>query len=1121
MIYFIKEDITKKQYHVSNFLLILSTILFILNTPVKSVDHHYFEDFTTTQYKDTLSTTANWDTINGELKLHDFEYNLVGGYNTTGYSYDVFISGDYAYVADGASGLVVIDISDPSSPTLAGSYNTPDLAYKVTVCGDYAYIANRSSGLQVIDISDPTNPTSAGNYDTPGYAFGIAIAGDYAYIADYDSGLQVLDITNPTNPTFAGYCDTPGNAYDITISGNYAYIADYYKSGLQVVDISDPTNPISAGSCDTYDAPFDVAICGNYAYMANGNSGLQVIDISDPTNPLLRGNYNTPSTAAAVSVNGDYIYVADWSSGIQIINISDPTNPVFDGSYNTPGTAEGIYINGEYAYVADGGNGLQVIQINCSPHPRLIGSYTVPYQSIYGIAIDGDYAYIANDHSGLQVLNISDPANPSFAGSHDTTMSFALSIVVDCDYAYVADASYGLVVFDISDPTNPIWTGNYTFGQIMGQHSPVLVTMHGDYLYLNEYMSGIRVIDISNPLDPDSLGYAEYGDSDGFMVISGDYLYYDGGAGIQVLDIKNPTTPTLVASLPLPSHPNSIVIDGDYIFAAAVDSGLLVIDISDPTNLSLVSRLDTPGNAWGIAISGDFVFIADGDSGIQVIDISDPLNPKLTENYKTSFSPFRIKIYGANAYIADQNYNFKIVEIFQHYYDSKKNIGQSEVLNNEIGEIKRVRLLTTQSDSINWFLSPNNGTDWEAVTPNGSWHRFPTMGDQLRWRSNHIYTGNGINPACSNLEIDWLYNFALIDSIVDVPNDQGSWLRIYFTRSGLDFTDETEYPITEYYVFRRIDDINLHKKILQFGQPVLERKDLPFSDRKELKKLPDINDHTKIYSWEDRCFLITNTSTVADLPPGTWEVVGNVPSHQQEQYIYLVPALQDSSTNLQYSVFCISAETSTPSVFYFSPPDSAYSVDNIPPSVPHGLQTSVIDSSIELTWHRIPDNDLHYYAIYRSTTSGFVPDNSNLLATTTDTVYYDTQILANNTYYYRISAFDYAGNESEYSTESSCLYTNIKENVPVNIPESFFLSQNYPNPFNPTTEIKYGLSENCRVLLEVYNTRGQKVLTLINEQQSAGYKSIRLDASSLTSGVYFYRLRTKDFVKSKKMILLK
>jgi hypothetical protein len=94
------------------------------------------------------------------------------------------------------------------------------------------------------------------------------------------------------------------------------------------------------------------------------------------------------------------------------------------------------------------------------------------------------------------------------------------------------------------------------------------------------------------------------------------------------------------------------------------------------------------------------------------------------------------------------------------------------------------------------------------------------------------------------------------------------------------------------------------------------------------------------------------------------------------------------------------------------------------------------------------------------------------------------------------------------------------------IPKVFSCAQNYPNPFTGSTTIKYGLPKKIKVKLDIYNLIGQKVRTLVNAQQSAGYKSVSWNGLASTGkeapqGVYFYTFKAGDFTKHRKMILLK
>jgi hypothetical protein len=89
------------------------------------------------------------------------------------------------------------------------------------------------------------------------------------------------------------------------------------------------------------------------------------------------------------------------------------------------------------------------------------------------------------------------------------------------------------------------------------------------------------------------------------------------------------------------------------------------------------------------------------------------------------------------------------------------------------------------------------------------------------------------------------------------------------------------------------------------------------------------------------------------------------------------------------------------------------------------------------------------------------------------------------------------------------------------LPASFAIEQNYPNPFNPVTVIGYQLPVAARVTMKVYNILGEEVVTLIDEVQEAGYKSLKVDMSQFSSGVYYYKLSAGTFTEIKKMMLVR
>ena len=135
------------------------------------------------------------------------------------------------------------------------------------------------------------------------------------------------------------------------------------------------------------------------------------------------------------------------------------------------------------------------------------------------------------------------------------------------------------------------------------------------------------------------------------------------------------------------------------------------------------------------------------------------------------------------------------------------------------------------------------------------------------------------------------------------------------------------------------------------------------------------------------------------------------------------------------------------------------------------------------------------------------------------TEYIDKNAVQGQTYTYRLKAYK-DSLESEYSNEASILLVEVNgEKAP--IPKEYSLSQNYPNPFNPTTKIKFALPKTGLTKIAVYDFLGREIETIINQEFEAGYHEINIDAHNLPSGVYFYKIKSGDFIQTKKMVLMK
>ena len=176
---------------------------------------------------------------------------------------------------------------------------------------------------------------------------------------------------------------------------------------------------------------------------------------------------------------------------------------------------------------------------------------------------------------------------------------------------------------------------------------------------------------------------------------------------------------------------------------------------------------------------------------------------------------------------------------------------------------------------------------------------------------------------------------------------------------------------------------------------------------------------------------------------------------------------------------------------------------------------SVSENSVHLKWNTATELNNNGFEIQRKLSNnewsdvGFVAG----FGTTTESKTYsftDDKVSAGN-YTYRLKQVDFNGT-FEYSNEI---------NVDVKAPLTYNLEQNYPNPFNPSTLIKYSVAKDGFVNVSIFNLLGEKVATLVNTNMQAGSYEVNFNASSLSSGVYFYSIEAGDFKAVRKMMLMK
>ena len=222
-------------------------------------------------------------------------------------------------------------------------------------------------------------------------------------------------------------------------------------------------------------------------------------------------------------------------------------------------------------------------------------------------------------------------------------------------------------------------------------------------------------------------------------------------------------------------------------------------------------------------------------------------------------------------------------------------------------------------------------------------------------------------------------------NVSDVPNDQGSKVRLTWTKSAWDTTDGSG-NVLSYSIWRKIPPALLAagytKSQLALGLSVLD-------------------DSLSQYDY-----------------------LQTVPAMRIPSYSVVVPTLEDSSANgIHSETFLLTANTSDPNYYYVSSSKSGHSVDNLAPIRPAGLvATTHSGPQSQLTWISPTDPDVGYYDVYRSTAANFTPAPGLKIGTSYSTVYTDDTPVIGMAYHYRIIAVDVHGNQSQPSSEATAAF---------------------------------------------------------------------------------------------------
>lgn len=578
--------------------------------------------------------------------------------------------------------LHVAEISPGAEIEIVGGIELPGIIRDIEIRDAIAYIAASDAGLLLVDVSDPTSPALIGRVDTPHTALQVAVVTDIALVADHNGGLRLVDIADPRAPHELSSLDLEGTALELAVTGDTAYVWAKYQ--IEIIDFSRPLEPTVIGSFLPDTIAHDITIHQSLAYIATYHEGLKIFDVREPREPVFLGEYNPYySTFSAVVVHDDQVFLGEMDGidfsgdiGLNAVEVSDPTNPIGTSflSIGHHGNSIGsLTVHGDLLLAAVEGDGLRAYETNSGNHLSEVGSYDVPgmgnqlalADTILYLGSKGEYG------DGVRAFDIAHPSQPVFLGATDdlqpATAIADLAAADDTLYLVVDDFHRDgpVMTVDITDPTSPSGAADTGF-------EAAALDVSNGFLFAVEPRT-LQVFDLSEPLAPVLIGSApvpgecEDIDVDGDLAFVVSEIEYGDPGGLYIYDVNDKANPTLIGSLELFAFPKFVAVQDSIAYVA--DRGRLsIVDVSIPSHPIHVGEIHIPSfGPKAIAVSGDTVLWSllgwgsDHRQYVHIIDVSNPAAPR--RRSRLLIDTYSIEAANGLFYLADKDGGFRIIDL--------------------------------------------------------------------------------------------------------------------------------------------------------------------------------------------------------------------------------------------------------------------------------------------------------------------------------------------------------------------------------------------------------------------------------------------------------------------------
>ncbi|MFC1726498.1 T9SS type A sorting domain-containing protein [candidate division KSB1 bacterium] len=634
------------------------------------------------------------------------------------------------------------------------------------------------------------------------------------------------------------------------------------------------------------------------------------------------------------------------------------------------------------------------------------------------------------------------------------------SFYLDNGKAYVGNGSF-FEVINVIYPANPASISNISLPSVIKD-----IFVVESYAYTANFTDGLRIININDPSDLSITGSFNTGGQAEGVFVSGDYAYIaDGDSGLCIVNISNPSIPLKTGSYKTSGYSQGVSVSGNHAYLAAGDYGLKIINISDPSNPGEAGSYDTDGSSKRIFISGEYAYLADGIGGLKILDISITASPYLVSGYTPGTDFSDVFVSNNYAYIADVNAGVRIINI---------------------------------SDLQNPYEAGNYSTDGvsKEVISEGN-HIYLGIQDKGLYILKNDLLKNEDLKLAMDIEKEFSSHYDSTNSLTDMDKSTNFYLSLY----AKDVFNLNSYTAKVSFDTSKISYIGAKEKLIFVENNILGSSGYTFSS--------NVN--------KGEVSLSVSRTDSLGVSTSAWGFLGYIQFRTRSSF-----SLSDSSYFIYTFSEFIDTYNDTANAKIENPEYTFNAVLNRTQPIVLPVELLFFDAVpgnnfVRLEWITASELNNFGFEVQRSN-DGRTFDKGGLVqgggTTDREKAYeYTDKNLTSGIYFYRLKQIDYDGKEAY----SDIVKTEIEK------PEHIKVYSNYPNPFNSETNIRFDIKEEDMIKLQVYSITGQVVSTLVSKRLLPGYYNIKFNSKSLSSGVYFYTLKSekKTISITKKFVLLK